>query len=114
MDQGQVNQDLGQIPTVWTDLFEAQAGPSEAVSAARRRLVLRYYPAVRAYLLGVSKDPNVADELCQEFTLRLMAGAFRRADPDRGHFRDFLKASLRHLVIDYHRREGRKPAPLSP
>jgi RNA polymerase sigma-70 factor (ECF subfamily) len=40
-----------------------------------------------------------------------MRGAFRRADPRRGRFRDFLKTALSHLVTDHHRRQGRGPLP---
>jgi hypothetical protein len=40
-----------------------------------------------------------------------MRGAFRRADPRRGRFRDFLKTALSHLATDHYRRQGRGPRP---
>jgi RNA polymerase sigma-70 factor (ECF subfamily) len=57
------------------------------------------------------RDPDVADDLFQEFALRLMRGAFRGADPRRGRFRDFLKTALGHLVTDHYRRQRRGPLP---
>ena len=57
------------------------------------------------------RDRDIADDLFQEFALRLMRGAFRRADPRRGRFRDFLKTTLSHLVTDHYRRQGRGAGP---
>jgi RNA polymerase sigma-70 factor (ECF subfamily) len=53
------------------------------------------------------RDPDVADDLAQDFALRLVRGDFRRADPGHGRFRDFLKTSLYHLIVDYQRRKMR-------
>ena len=111
MGQGNHHGRLSQITTPWTDLDQAHAGTLPALDAARRRLLLRYSPAVYSYLIGAVRDPDVADDLFQEFALRLMRGAFRRADPRRGRFRDFLKTALGHLVTDHHRRQGRGPLP---
>ena len=111
MGQGNHHGRLSQIATPWTDLDQAHAGPLPALDAARRRLLLRYSPAVFSYLLGAVRDPDIADDLFQEFALRLMRGAFRRANPRRGRFRDFLKTALSHLVTDHYRRQGRGPRP---
>jgi RNA polymerase sigma-70 factor (ECF subfamily) len=100
---------LSQIATPWADLYQASTGSMPALDAARRRLLLRYSPAVYSYLLGAVRDPDIADDLFQEFAVRLMRGAFRRADPRRGRFRDFLKTALGHLVTDHYRRQGRGP-----
>jgi hypothetical protein len=58
---------LSQIATPWTDLGQASAGSMPALDAARRRLLLRYSPAVYSYLLGAVRDPDIADDLFQEF-----------------------------------------------
>jgi RNA polymerase sigma-70 factor (ECF subfamily) len=102
---------LSQIATPWEDLDQAHGGMPPALGAARRRLLLHYSPAVYSYLVGAVRDPDVADDLFQEFALRLMRGAFRRADPRRGRFRDFLKTALGHLVTDNYRRQVRGPRP---
>jgi RNA polymerase sigma factor (sigma-70 family) len=67
-------------------------------------LIQRYQGAAYRYLLGAIRDAEAADELFQEFALRVMRGAFCRADPGRGRFRDYLKVSLIHLVKDYQMR----------
>jgi len=103
---------LSQIATAWTVVFQAHAGPSEAVHAAQRAMLQRYSAAVYRYLLGAVRNPDVADDLFQEVALRFVRGDFKRADPGRGRFRDFLKTALYHLVVDYQRRQQRKAVPL--
>jgi RNA polymerase sigma-70 factor (ECF subfamily) len=112
MEQDQFQQHLSQISTIWTDLFQAHRGEPAAIGAAQLRLLQRYTPAVYAYLLAAVRDGNVADELFQEFATLLVGGAFKRADPTRGRFRDFLKTTLYHLVVDYQRQQASKPLPL--
>src|SRR5206468_570069 len=76
-------------------------GRGEAAIAARQQLVLRYYGAVYRYLLGMLHDPAVAEDLTQEFAVRLLRGDFKHFDPQRGRFRDYVKIAVRHLVMDY-------------
>jgi len=42
-----------------------------------------------------------------------LRGDFGGATARRGRFRDYLKTSLRHLVVDYRRRQSRTPVSLS-
>ena len=100
---------LSQISTPWTDLVEAHGGPMPTLDEARRRVLMRYSIVVYRYLLGAVRDRDAADDLFQEFALRLMRGAFRSADPRRGRFRDFLKVSLGHLVTDHFRNRQTGP-----
>jgi RNA polymerase sigma-70 factor (ECF subfamily) len=102
---------LSQIATPWSDLDQAGAGNMPALDEARRRLLQHYSSAVHSYLLGAVRNPDVADDLFQEFAVRLMRGAFRGADPRRGRFRDFLKTALSHLATDHYRRLRRVPRP---
>jgi RNA polymerase sigma-70 factor (ECF subfamily) len=111
MGQGNHGGRLSQIATPWEDVDQAHGGTPPGLGAARRRLLLHYSPAVYSYLIGAVRAPDVADDLFQEFALRLMRGAFRRADPRRGRFRDFLKTALGHLVTDHYRRQVRGPRP---
>jgi hypothetical protein len=60
------------------------------------------------------RDPDTAEELTQEFALRFLRGDFRRAQPEKGRFRNYLKTSLVHLVTDYHRARQAAPRPLAP
>jgi RNA polymerase sigma-70 factor (ECF subfamily) len=103
---------LSRISTNWDLLIQARQGEGDAVSCAQRVLMRRYCGAVYRYLLAAVRDPDVAEELSQEFALRFVRGDFRRADPERGRFRDFVKTALYHLIIDHHRRRQGQPGPL--
>jgi RNA polymerase sigma factor (sigma-70 family) len=103
-------QHLSQITTVWTVLREAHDGSN----AAQTLLVERYGGAVYRYLLRAVGDPHVAEELKQEFALDLIRGAYRRADPRQGRFRDYVKTGLFHLVGKYRKRQQRQARPLPP
>src|SRR5262249_48162321 len=72
----------------------------------------RYRRAVYRYLLGAVRDPDVADELTQEFALRFLRGDCKQADPERGRFRDFVKGVLFHMIVDHHRRRKGLPQAL--
>ena len=103
---------LSQLSTLWSVVCQAHQGPEEAMRAARQQLLERYGGAARRYLLGALREPEAADELFQEFALCLLRGDFRRADPGRGRFRNFLKTALFRLVVRYRRRQHRRPLPL--
>jgi RNA polymerase sigma-70 factor (ECF subfamily) len=103
MDRESLNQRLSAISTQWSLLFEAHQGKADTVATAQCQLLQRYSGAVFRYFLGAMHDPEVAAELSQEFALRFVRGDFRRADPQRGRFRDYLKKALIHMVTDYHR-----------
>ena len=63
----------------------------------------RYFGAVYRYLLAVLKNEADAEDLAQEFALRFLRGDFRRASPDAGRFRDYVKTSLRNMLNDHFR-----------
>jgi RNA polymerase sigma factor (sigma-70 family) len=100
---------LSGIATSWTLLRAAYDAPPDDAQAARQLLIERYGGAARRYLTAVVRDPDVADDLSQEFALDLVRGGFRRADPARGRFRDYVKSALVHLVGKHRRRERRQP-----
>jgi RNA polymerase sigma-70 factor (ECF subfamily) len=105
---------LSRIATLWTVVFQAHGDGSVAGPDARNRLMLRYSPAAYRYLLGAVRDPDAAADLCQEFAVRFLRGDFRRADPGRGRFRDYVKTALSNLANDYHRSRQAQPRPLAP
>jgi RNA polymerase sigma-70 factor (ECF subfamily) len=111
MDSPSLEQRLSQISTQWTLLFAAhgEAGQTHpSGQAARAQLAQRYCGAVYRYLLAAVRDPDVAADLSQDFALRFLQGDFRRAAPERGRFRSYLKTALFNLVADY--RRGRQAA----
>lgn len=108
-DAAQVDEHLSQIETMWTVVRKAHGSEGTSVGAAQERLLHRYSLAVHRYLRGALRDPEAADEVFQEFALRFVRGDFKRADPERGKFRRFVKTALYHLVIDYQRRRRLRP-----
>jgi RNA polymerase sigma-70 factor (ECF subfamily) len=97
---------LSQIQTRWSLVFLAHQNEADAATRARAALVQRYHGAIYRYLLGAVRDPHVADDLAQDFFLRLVRGDFKRANREHGLFRKFLKTSLYHLVVDHQRRRS--------
>jgi DNA-directed RNA polymerase specialized sigma24 family protein len=114
MKPDELNDRLSSIKTSWSKLFQAHRGESDAATAARQQLLLRYYGAVYRYLLGALCDPAAAEELTQEFAVSFLRGDFKNVDPERGRFRDFLRTALRHLAITYWRDREKALPPLPP
>jgi RNA polymerase sigma-70 factor (ECF subfamily) len=111
MDEKDLNRRLTSISTMWTVVMQAHQGGADEAAAARQRLLERYLVPVYRYLLGALRDADAADELFQEFALRFVRGDFKRADPERGRFRDFVRTALMNLVISHQQRK-RRPQPL--
>jgi RNA polymerase sigma factor (sigma-70 family) len=109
MSAGNPSQRLSQIMTLWTVVQQAHGSDSGEATAARQRLLQRYGGAVKQYLLGALRDPEAAEELTQEFALRLMDGKYRGANPERGRFRIFVKGVLSHVIADFYRRRMAQP-----
>ncbi len=103
---------LSLIATRWSLVFQAHQGECPALSRTQQELLQRYCGAIYRYLLGVLRNADAAEEVCQEFALRFLRGDFKHADPARGRFRDYVKTALYHLVVDYHRRQQKRPQPL--
>jgi len=96
---------LSQMSTQWSIVFQAHHGSPEQVSSAVSQLMCRYAGAVHRYLLKALKDPEAAAELDQEFAVRFLRGDFRRCDPKRGRFRDYVKRAVQNLINDHYRRK---------
>jgi RNA polymerase sigma-70 factor (ECF subfamily) len=104
MQPNDLNQHLSRIETVWTQVIEAHRSDGDAVARAQHVLLQRYHGAVYRYILGAVRNVDAADDLSQEFALRFVRGDFKRAAPERGRFRDYVKTALFHLIVDYHKR----------
>jgi RNA polymerase sigma-70 factor (ECF subfamily) len=99
---------LNQIATRWTLVNRAHSAGALAVFA-RHELVERYCGAAWRYLRAVTHDDAIAEDLFQEFALRLIRGDCHRAAAGAGRFRDYLKAVLINLVKDHFRRRQQHP-----
>jgi RNA polymerase sigma-70 factor (ECF subfamily) len=98
---------ISQIETLWPVLMQAHGSEPTEVNAAQEQFLMRYQQAVRRYLIACLGNPDAADELWQDFSLRFVRGDFRNANPEKGRFRDLLKSALYHLIVDYHKRRQR-------
>jgi RNA polymerase sigma-70 factor (ECF subfamily) len=58
--------------------------------------------------MGAVRDPDVAQDLSQEFAVAFLDGSVRGADPSKGRFRDYLKGVLRNLIRVHQRRSRRQ------
>src|SRR4051812_12204671 len=105
-------QHISQIATRWSLMTQAHRGADPDRHAAQGELLARYCASAYRYLRALVRDEAGAEELCQEFALRFLRGDFRHADPQRGRFRDYLKAALCHLAGEHLRRELARLAPL--
>ena len=111
MNEENVDSRISRINTQWDLLARAHPDQPEAAEA-QKALLRRYYAAVFRDLLACVGDSDVAEDLSQEFALRFVRGDFRRADPGRGRFRNFIKTALQNLVVDYRRRQRGRPGAL--
>ena len=91
MNSAELSQRLSRINTLWTMVFQAHGADRDAVQQAQCVLLERYRGAIYRYLVGALRDADAAEELAQEFALRFVRGDFRRANPEKGRFRSYLK-----------------------
>jgi len=85
--------------TDWAELGKA----ARAEPAPLDRLVRLYWQPLKIFLLSAFPGLNhQADTLLQDFAedKLLQEGWLRKADQNRGRFRDFLKTSLRNFVLN--------------
>jgi hypothetical protein len=68
------------------------------------QFVLRYAPAIYSYLAALTKSRHEAEEVAQDFYLRVLRYGFARASRERGRFRDYLKAAVRNAARDHWQR----------
>ena len=107
----EIKERLSQITTHWTNVIKAHDVGSEKpteILDARQSILKRYGMPIKRYLLGATGDELVAEELAQEFAFRFVRGDLKNASPDKGRFRDYLKAVLRNIVNDYFRRKKKE------
>lgn len=55
-----------------------------------------YSRPIQRFFSCLVNDANLAEDLFQDFAVNFVTGTFANYDPDRGRFRDYLKASLRN------------------
>src|SRR5437867_1501154 len=99
---------LSDMTTDWTLLRQLRDGSGDTVQAAQELILKHYQWAVYSYLRK-AVGAVAAEDLSQEFAVTLLKGGFRHADPQKGRFRDYIRAALFNLVREHHRRTGKGP-----
>ena len=93
--------------TDWSILADATLNGDTAGREALSQLCGAYRPPVVAYLRTRGWREEEAEDLAQEFFLRLLESrAWRRAQRQRGRFRTFLLGAVTHVVQHQLEREG--------
>jgi RNA polymerase sigma-70 factor (ECF subfamily) len=87
------------VTTQWSAVLAAGRGDTTHARAALEQICRNYWPPLYAYVRRVGHSPEDAQDLTQEFFARLLErNTFAQADPERGKFRSFLLASLKHFL----------------
>ena len=90
--------------THWSVVLAAGQAESPQAAEALEKLCRTYWYPLYAYVRRQGHSPEDAQDLTQDFFAHLLAKGFPRgATPERGKFRSFLLASLRHFLVDQHR-----------
>jgi RNA polymerase sigma factor (sigma-70 family) len=90
--------------THWSVVLSAGQQESPEAAQALETLCRTYWYPLYAYVRRQGHSPEDAQDLTQDFFAHLLAKHFPRgAGPERGRFRSFLLASLRHFLVDQHR-----------
>ncbi|MDE2509427.1 MAG: sigma-70 family RNA polymerase sigma factor [Planctomycetota bacterium] len=101
---------LSTTPTSWTTITDAHT-PGPHREAAMGELISRYHDVVERYLRVKLRDQHLADEILQEFFIKLLNGKLAGADPNKGRFRDYLRTVLHRLIVDHFRTKKLQPLP---
>jgi hypothetical protein len=76
------------------------------------RFLLAYAGPIRAYLVALLGDSQLADEVSQEFLARLLQRGLLNSLPNRGRFRHYLKSAVRNAALTHLRsRRGQRFEP---
>jgi RNA polymerase sigma factor (sigma-70 family) len=97
--------------THWSVVLSARSDVSPEARQALDKLCSAYWYPLYAFVRRQGYSPHDAEDLVQEFfSILLRKKYLSSANPERGRFRSFLLASLRHFLAnqwDHHRAKKR-------
>lgn len=92
--------------THWSVVLQAGESDSPQAAAALEQLCRIYWYPLYAYVRREGHSPADAQDLTQEFFARLLARhSLAQVGPQKGKFRSFLLAALRHCLSDQRDRD---------
>ena len=96
--------------TRWSMVLTAGHASSPEAQTALEELCRAYWPPLYAFVRRQGHGPEEAQDLTQEFFLRLLQQeGLARVAPDKGRFRSFPLASLKNLLAnEWHRGRTQK------
>jgi RNA polymerase sigma factor (sigma-70 family) len=103
---------LGKAPelfatTHWSAVVQAAGQESPEGREALAELCRVYWYPLYAYVRRLGHSPEDAQDLVQEFFSRLLEGRWLEGvSPDRGKFRSWLLACLKHFLANEHDRKN--------
>ncbi len=87
--------------THWSVVLAAANGEAPEAAAALERLCRTYWYPLYAYVRREGHSAADAEDLTQEFFARLLSGrSLTQVAPEKGRFRSFLLAAMRHFLSD--------------
>ena len=97
----------GQYPsTHWSVISDARSDNSLEASLAFARLYETYKPALLAFLRRLGNPRDKAEELLDGFFAKLLdKHSLRKVDREKGHFRNWLIATIKRHTQDCHQKE---------
>lgn len=97
----------GWASTLWSTVLEARDRQSDAGRKALERLAGRYWKPVYFFIRARRRDVDAAKDLTQGFFAYLLEKELiRRASPEQGSFRAYLRAILERFLSDQRDRDG--------
>lgn len=98
---------FSRIETLWSVVHKAHDDDQSVSSSAQEKLLEIYGGAIKRYLLNALRDETAAQDLYQEFALKLIKGDFHCTTPEKGKFRFFVKKVVRNLISTHFRKQNR-------
>lgn len=108
MNDAKPSSRLSKIETLWSVVRQAHDTKNEIATTAQQQLLELYGGAIRNYLLGSLRDEDLAEDLFQEFALKFVNGDFKRVDSNKGHFRNYVKTVLSHMIAGHFRKKTKR------
>jgi RNA polymerase sigma-70 factor (ECF subfamily) len=94
--------DPGFQSTHWSLVLQAGQDSSPHAGAALEQLCRTYWYPIYAFVRRKGLNPEDAQDITQEFFARLLRlNSLREVDREKGKFRTFLLASLKHFLSDH-------------
>jgi RNA polymerase sigma-70 factor (ECF subfamily) len=95
--------------THWSVVLAAGNADSTCAREALSRLCQTYWYPLYAYARRCGNSPHDAQDLTQAFFARILEENWMaKSDPQRGRFRSFLLASMRHFISNEWKKEQRQ------